>query len=273
MAVPKAYSNIGTFYKYYTGEKKAPILTLFIGGNHEASHHSYELPFGGWAAPSIYYMGYSNVVNFAGLRIAGLSGIFKKYDYPKGHYERPPFTDAMKRSFYHVRRYDEFKLYQLEQPIDIFVSHDWPQSVVNYGDVNSLLKIKPFFRDEVQRGTLGSPVSSSLLFKLKPKYWFSGHLHVKYPAIIKHSENQITKFLALDKCLPRRHFLQVIEIPSDGPKVLSYDLEWLSISKSCFPYFSTSIAQTMPDHDAIPIDFSDWIRERMSIKGLLIPEL
>ena len=27
----------GTFHKYYTGELVAPVLTLFIGGNHEAS--------------------------------------------------------------------------------------------------------------------------------------------------------------------------------------------------------------------------------------------
>jgi lariat debranching enzyme len=27
-----------SFYKYYSGEKKAPVLTIFIGGNHEASN-------------------------------------------------------------------------------------------------------------------------------------------------------------------------------------------------------------------------------------------
>ena len=26
----------------------APILTVFIGGNHEASNHLWELPYGGW---------------------------------------------------------------------------------------------------------------------------------------------------------------------------------------------------------------------------------
>ena len=43
MAVPPKYREMGTFYKYYSGEKKAPILTLFIGGNHEASNHLWEL--------------------------------------------------------------------------------------------------------------------------------------------------------------------------------------------------------------------------------------
>lgn len=44
-------------FRYYSGEKKAPILTVFIGGNHEASNHLQELPYGGWVAPNIYYLG------------------------------------------------------------------------------------------------------------------------------------------------------------------------------------------------------------------------
>ena len=39
MSVPDKYKELGTFYKYYSGEKTAPIPTLFIGGNHEASNY------------------------------------------------------------------------------------------------------------------------------------------------------------------------------------------------------------------------------------------
>jgi hypothetical protein len=57
MAVPDKYKEMGTFYKYYSGEVTAPVLTIFVGGNHEASLPLQELFYGGWVAENIYYLG------------------------------------------------------------------------------------------------------------------------------------------------------------------------------------------------------------------------
>ena len=51
--------------RYYSGEKKAPVLTIFIGGNHEASNHMQELSYGGWVAPNIYYLGRNQYIKFS----------------------------------------------------------------------------------------------------------------------------------------------------------------------------------------------------------------
>ncbi|XP_060114162.1 lariat debranching enzyme [Heteronotia binoei] len=260
MAVPPKYRQMGGFAQYYSGEKKAPVLTIFIGGNHEASNHLQELPYGGWVAPNIYYLGYAGVVKYRGLRIGGISGIFKSHDYRRGHFECPPYNQNTLRSVYHVRNIEVFKLKQLKQPMDIFMSHDWPRGIYHYGNKNALLKKKSFFRQEVEDNTLGSPAASELLHHLKPAYWFSAHLHVKFAAVMQHkadsSEQQpkATKFLALDKCLPKRDFLQIVEIEHNpsASDTLEYDPEWIAVLKATNNLISVSPnTWNMPENNGL----------------------
>jgi lariat debranching enzyme len=85
MSCPPKFKFLGDFHKYYNGELKAPFLTLFVGGNHEAAVYLRDLHYGGWVAPNLYYLGAAGVIkvtrnNFS-LRIAGISGIDKPYHF------------------------------------------------------------------------------------------------------------------------------------------------------------------------------------------------
>lgn len=99
LACPKKFRHMGDFQKYYDGKKETPVLTIFIGGNHEASNYLNDLYFGGWVAPNIYYLGHSGVLRLkkntdqgeSELILAGFSGIFKGYDFNRGYYETYPF--------------------------------------------------------------------------------------------------------------------------------------------------------------------------------------
>lgn len=67
------------------------------------------------------------------------------------------------------------------------MSHDWPVGIEQHGDVNDLLRRKPFFREDVESGKLGSPPLMDLLRNLKPQWWFAAHLHVKFVATVNHT--------------------------------------------------------------------------------------
>lgn len=142
---------------------------------------------------------------------------FPNYLIILGHFERYPYSESEKRSVYHQREFEFFKLHHYSQANfsstpNLFMSHDWPVNIVKYGDTNSLIRQKPFFQQDIQDNKLGSPPLQEILEVLKPNFWFSAHLHVKFPAIFPHpaSENEpqsLTRFLALDKVLPRRYLL------------------------------------------------------------------
>lgn len=62
---------------------------------------------------SVLIAGHAGVVKFGGIRIAGLSGIYKGYDYLKGHHECPPYDQQTKKTVYHIRNIDVFRLKQV----------------------------------------------------------------------------------------------------------------------------------------------------------------
>lgn len=376
------------FHEYYSGARTAPYLTIFIGGNHEASNYMWELYYGGWAAPNIYYMGAANVVQLGPLRIAGLSGIWKGYNYRKPHFERLPYNDDDVRSIYHVRELDIRKLLQLRSQVDIGLSHDWPNGMEWKGNYGQLFRFKPHFEQDAKSGQLGSIAATTVLERLRPPYWFSAHLHAKFSAIWEHRNsseppipatkearapiasnedevdldlddtpvfeapnndaeieldlgdegepegsasngnanthgqdasddvrsllpdsfarpptsscfippptlpfpeeisNKTTRFLALDKCLPGRHFLQLLELDPhaqadyERPLKLAYDAEWLAITR----VFASELQLGDP-HIRVPQDKGDvhyrpliekeiaWVEEHLVKPGrMVIPE-
>lgn len=189
MSCPVKYRRLGDFPDYYSGARTAPYLTIFVGGNHEASSHLWELFYGGWVAPNIYYMGAANVLRLGPLRIAGMSGIWKGFDYRKPHHERLPFSDDDVKSFYHVREVDVRKLLLLQSQVDIGISHDWPKHIENHGDAGWLFRKKPDFRRDSQSGQLGSVAAEYVMDRLRPPYWFSAHMHIKFSALKKYQDS------------------------------------------------------------------------------------
>ncbi|KNC53998.1 lariat debranching enzyme [Thecamonas trahens ATCC 50062] len=254
LSCPPKFRAMHTFHNYYSGTSLASVPLLFVGGNHEASSHLREVFHGGWIAPNMYYLGAAGAVSFNGIRIAGISGIYKSHDYHKGHFEIPPYNSSSLRSAYHTRSIEVFQLKALRHAdIDVFVSHDWPTGIALKGDLDELLRIKSFLRKEIADGSFGSPPLADLLDTLEPKYWFAAHMHVKYPAIHTHASGAKTKFLALDKIRPGGDFLQVVDVEPTTPfepahpseaNALCYDPLWMAALKETYPLMNFTSART-----------------------------
>lgn len=189
--VPRKYLQMGDFHQYYLGEKTAPVLTIFIGGNHECLLYLRELQYGGWVAPNIYYLGEYGVVWYKGLRISGTSGIWNFRSFVEATEKPPsyalPYSFSTIKSAYHVKPKNYLKML-LTGTSDIALSHDWPQWVWHSGDSAQLLRHKPFFKDDMKSGRLGSPLAGEALAHLRPRYWFSLHLHTRFSATVRHKK-------------------------------------------------------------------------------------
>jgi hypothetical protein len=68
----------------------------------------------------------------------------------QGHHEAPPYQNDTMRSAYHVRELEVYRLLQLQRPVDIALSHDWPRGIAHHGDMAQLFRAKTFLRREVR---------------------------------------------------------------------------------------------------------------------------
>jgi len=254
MAVPDRYKNAKDFPDYFTGKKRAPILTVMIGGNHEASSYLASVPNGGWLAPNFYYLGRAGIVRWGNLTIGGWSGIDKSYSF------NLPHNDTIVRQAYHLRRCEHERLLEFgraagPRKLDIFLSHDWPAHLVHHGNGRYRLK-----RHLAEDSTVGSPRLSEVLAALAPRRWHAAHLHQAFEAT---DPTTGTAFLALDKALPGREHWRIIEVPdasapADG--LLRLDATWLRVTGRLPCTDEGRPARALPIGEDVPIARC-WARE------------
>jgi lariat debranching enzyme len=106
---------MGHFRDYFEHKKIAPILTILIGGNHEAVNSLRESHFGGWLAPNIYFLGQAGSIfvrkGGKSIRITGCSGIYNASDFKYcTRVERYPLRGKDRITAYHTKQVDLFRL-------------------------------------------------------------------------------------------------------------------------------------------------------------------
>ena len=278
---------MGTFHQYFSGAKRPPCLTVFIGGNHESS--SFVAPFPAdallmlraqlHARASVRRVGRTRhilpwlqrmhrcwraahrrcraprrsaaVAHRLQAGVAFLiAEIFSAGTTSSRREQRRasaraaclrPNTHVLRyerstlHSCYHVREYDFAKLMLLSGRVDIMLSHDWPQGVCHHGNLQQLLRHKPFLKQDIDSGELGNPHAMHLMRCIRPRFWFSAHMHCKFPALVNHmppghpAAATATRFLALDKVGPLRPCLS----PASSHLISSHLISSPCASRRC----------------------------------------
>eukprot|EP00762_Andalucia_godoyi_P008334 ANDGO_07390.mRNA.1 Lariat debranching enzyme len=223
--VKPKYRTPGSFSNVVSGVLPWPWFTVAIGGNHEASAFLSQLPFGGWIAEHVWYLGHGSAIRLSnGLVIAGISGIESIHTrhalqsrslQPQDQSDvAATATEAASEARllpYHIR-YGTVQCVAACGPgiVDVCLSHDWPRCMIPHCP-------KSYLREDPDAG---STLLDAAFAALQSKYWFCAHHHVKCAVVHEHVPNEgadrkspFTRFLALDKILPGRQFMQVLDFP------------------------------------------------------------
>jgi lariat debranching enzyme len=176
MTGPESRRQLGSFHRVLSGELVYPAEVIFIGGNHEPYGWLEEIPEGARIFEGITYLGRAGVVERAGLRIAGLTGIHSplRYELPVP----PDWTSKktlLKEPTYFRRPHVERLL--SGGTIDILMTHDWPAG---------------------HFGPFGNPQSRALLHTLRPRLHLAGHMHRHTRKSVLHEDGSHTEVVAMN---------------------------------------------------------------------------
>ena len=159
------YHKISDFSSYYRGEKEAPYLTVFIGGNHEAWNVLAPHENGGFIAPNMYYLGRVGKIDIKGVNVAGITGIFS----PNNYWRKRDSEPSWKWKYYNEE--DVQKLTGME--MDVLLLHDWIQPLTGL-EINQI-ENAPETADEMQVTPL-----YRLVKEKQPRFVFMGHRHKSF---------------------------------------------------------------------------------------------
>lgn len=207
MAAPQKYRKLGDFPLFYSGKFTFPWPIYFIGGNHEPYGWLDTLEAGAMLTKHCYYLGRTPMIHQYGLRIRGLSGIYKSSFFTK---ERPKYTE---HATIPLKNYTFFTENEVENlmhsaPIDILLLHEWP---------SGLMTQEEFFKNEPNQPTtnmreLGNEPARMLIELVEPQLVFCGHMHTRHQTTLLSPSGHTTSVYCLANIAQGQDALAFFEV-------------------------------------------------------------
>ncbi len=192
--VPSKHKRTGDFPDYASGRKKAPILTIFTNGNHEAWNVLAEHMLGGCVAKNIHYLGRGGTTTVKEVTIGGLGELYNAEVFHR------PIPRKPCNQWKYYRKAEIARLQ--DKNLDILLLHEWVKPV---GQI-TITRSNQIPMDLYQGN---QTAASQLVWRIKPKYVFMGHMH----GTILEGTMAKTLVYGLPICVPGAHdFMKIIEL-------------------------------------------------------------
>lgn len=204
MDAPTKYRKLGSFSDFYNGSAVFPYPVWFIGGNHEPYGFLDTIPSKTKIVSNCYYLGRVGMVELAGLKIIGLSGIYKGHLFAN----RPPIEEINKHSNADYIGFTENEVLQALafQQVDILLLHEWPRGLLA-SDSNL---------DITDPETIGNEYARLLVDTLKPRLVLCGHMHRYYRQQIPWLDGKITQICCLAHTRSGSDAVEIFRLSGDG---------------------------------------------------------
>lgn len=184
MDAPSKYRKVGDFPDFYTRRAVFPWPVWFIGGNHEPYGFLDRSPQGATIAPNCHYLGRVGAVELAGLKVVGVSGIYRQEQFT---IKRPDVSQLGHTS---NKEYIGFTEEEIDRALelksaDILLLHEWPSGIVHPSHAGDFY------------GEVGNEYARMLVEYLAPRLVLCGHLHKRYRTRISLATNILTDICCL----------------------------------------------------------------------------
>lgn len=171
-----------------------------------------QTPLGFTVIKNCHYLGRVGSVELAGLKIAGVSGIYKEDLFL--HTMRPPMSQIGSRA---NKDYISFTQTEIDQALnyesaDILLLHEWPKGIIAPDDLKTFHPWrKGSFFEQV-----GNEYARMWVEFLQPKLVLCGHMHKRYRQQISFSSGIATNICCLANVPQVQDAIAIFKLTLDG---------------------------------------------------------
>lgn len=217
MAAPAKYRKLGDFAAFYSGPARMPWPLYFIGGNHEP--YGYLDTVGAGAlTKNVNYMGRVGVLERGGLRIAGLSAIFRPELLTVARPGPEEIGQRSNKAYIGFTETEVDAVLALER-VDVLLLHDWPAGLVRAEEM-------PAMRARAARlgyDEIGNDYARLVIEALRPRLVLCGHMHTRHRATIEFGDGGQARVCCLSEVAAGADAIAVFEVDGGSVREIGVD--------------------------------------------------